>query len=384
MKVAFFSNSYLPYLSGITLSIKTLKDELRALGHQVRDLGTESADPCDYPDYAAAVARAVAAGTADLGVLACKTGIGMSIAANKVPGIRAAACHSALEARLSRGHNDSNVLCVGGGTLGADEILAFSPWQAHQVSIAFLAVVSLQWLVQMNADGTGYLAQRSMACRSDRDARTAAVVFTVAQILLRSLLWLPIAVGLLVLFPPDPSLAPGLVVAEREATFVTGIHRLLPVGLLGLMLTAMLAALASTVDTHLNWGASYLTNDLYKRFYCSWRGRTPTDRTLVWVARGSNALILLTSLLIMTQLSSIQMAWQASLLLGAGLGVLLVLRWLWWRITAWGEVAALASSTVLAPILIAVFPAKHEALRLLIMAVVATTAGIATSLSHLC
>jgi SSS family solute:Na+ symporter len=274
-------------------------------------------------------------------------------------------------------------LCAGGGCvkgLSADEILAFTPSRARDPGLAFLAVIALQWLVQINADGTGYLAQRSMACRSDRDARTAAVVFTVAQVVFRSLLWLPIALGLLVLFPPDAAVAPQLTVAAREATFVIGIQRLLPVGLLGLMLTAMLAALASTVDTHLNWGASYVTNDLYRRFYCAWRGKTPAARTLVWVARGSNAVILALSLVIMTQLSSIQVAWQASLLLGAGMGVLLVLRWLWWRITAWGEVAAVGVSLLLAPILIAVFPTQREALLLLVMALVATTAGVTASL----
>ena len=154
-----------------------------------------------------------------------------------------------------------------------------------------LLLFGLQWLIQINADGTGYLAQRSMACRSDADARTAAVVFTFTQVLLRSLLWIPLGLGLLVLFPPDPDLAPGagLLQADREATYVRGMAELLPAGVKGLMLTGMLAALASTVDTHLNWGASYWTNDLYSGSsassgsagsraaarWCGWRaGRT--------------------------------------------------------------------------------------------------------------
>jgi len=97
---------------------RRIVEHLRGLGCDVMDLGTDSAAPTDYPDYARAVARAVARGEASRGVLACKTGIGMSIAANKVPGVRAAVCHNALEARLSRAHNDANVLCVGGGLLG--------------------------------------------------------------------------------------------------------------------------------------------------------------------------------------------------------------------------------------------------------------------------
>ncbi len=234
----------------------------------------------------------------------------------------------------------------------------------------------------MNADGTGYLAQRSMACRSDADAKRAAVVFTGIQILLRSLLWLPLALALLVIFPPDASLTGAALVADREVTFVRGIAELLPVGVRGLLLAAMLAALASTIDTHLNWGASYWTNDLYKRFYCeAWRRRPASDASLVVVARCSNVAILAISLAIMTQLSSIQRAWQLSLLLGAGMGVLLVLRWLWWRINAWGELGAIMASLALAPILLLTIPADREALRLLTMALGATGAGVAASLA---
>jgi len=270
---------------------------------------------------------------------------------------------------------------VGGpGGLSADELLAFTPSRARDASFVVLAVFGLQWLVQMNADGTGYLAQRTMACRSERDARRAALVFSTAQILLRSFLWLPIGLGLLLLLPPDPALPAEALRAEREASFVRGIEAL-PPGLLGLMLTAMLAALASTIDTHLNWGASYWAHDLYGRFWCrGWRGREPGGRSLVWAARLSTLLILGVALAIMTQLSSIQRAWQTSLLLGAGTGVVLVLRWVWWRITARGELAAILASMVLAPLLLAALPPQQEALRLLLMAAGATAAGVAASL----
>jgi hypothetical protein len=101
---------------------------------------------------------------------------------------------------------------------------------------------------------------------------------------------------------------------------------------------------------------------------------------LVWVARLSNLLILAVALAIMTQLSSIQVAWQISLLLGAGMGVPLVLRWFWWRFTAWGEIGAIAASALLAPLLLALLPDRHEALRLLLMAIGATGIGVALSL----
>ncbi len=90
-----------------------LVGHLRSLGHEVVDFGTDSAEPCDYPDYAARVARAVAAGDCEKGILVCGTGIGMAIAANKIKGIRAASCESVAAARYSGTHNAANVLCLG-------------------------------------------------------------------------------------------------------------------------------------------------------------------------------------------------------------------------------------------------------------------------------
>ncbi len=91
---------------------------LEAEGHEVHDFGTHSEDSVDYPDIAGPVARAVAAGACDRGILICGTGIGMSIAANKVQGVRAAVCHEAYTARMARAHNDANILCMGGRVLG--------------------------------------------------------------------------------------------------------------------------------------------------------------------------------------------------------------------------------------------------------------------------
>jgi len=269
---------------------------------------------------------------------------------------------------------------AGGGPGGIlpDEILAFTPGRGKDVTLTALSLLGLLWLINHVSDGTGYLAQRAMACRSDRDAKTAAVVFTFTQVLVRSLLWLPLGIGLLVLFPPAPGLAPDLMQADREATYVRGMAELLPPGVMGLMLTGMLAALASTVDTHLNWGASYWTNDIYKRFICqAWLKTAPSGRSLVWVARGANVFILVIALAIMTQLTSINQAWQISLLFGAGLGVVQVLRWVWWRMNAWAEISAMLVSLVVAPFLIIYFDDDQQALRLLLMATVATTAALA-------
>ncbi|MDE2165464.1 MAG: ribose 5-phosphate isomerase B [Alphaproteobacteria bacterium] len=97
-----------------------LLPELRALGFDVLDLGTESREPVDYPDFAAAVARSIEEGRARWGVLICGTGIGMSMAANRHRGVRAALVHDGLTARLGRQHNDANVLVLGGRVLGPE------------------------------------------------------------------------------------------------------------------------------------------------------------------------------------------------------------------------------------------------------------------------
>ncbi len=101
-----------------------LKDQLaahlRAAGHAVVDLGTHDGERVDYPDFGAAVGRAVAGGDADLGVCVCGSGIGIAIAANKVPGVRAATVHDVTSAHLAREHNDANVMCVGERLTGVE------------------------------------------------------------------------------------------------------------------------------------------------------------------------------------------------------------------------------------------------------------------------
>ena len=229
----------------------------------------------------------------------------------------------------------------------------------------------------MNSDGTGYLAQRSLACRSDLDARIAAVVFTWLQIVVRSVLWLIIGVGLLVLYPfSDDQASTEDFEASREILFVTGIQEMLPPGVTGLMLVGLLAALASTIDTHLNWGASYWSRDIYDRLICQeWLQRQAGDTESVVVARLSGALILVLALVIMTHLDSIQQAWQISLTFGAGMGSVLVLRWLWERINLYSELAAIAVSIIAAPLLIAT--TDTEWIRLGTVALSSTTAAIA-------
>ncbi|WP_198372709.1 ribose 5-phosphate isomerase B [Roseomonas rosulenta] len=108
--------------AGLPLKL-ALKAALEAEGHTVIDLGTHGAESVDYPDYAAKVARAVAAGQAPFGVLVCGSGIGMAIAANRHTGIRAAVLHDSTEARLTRAHNDANIACFGARTIGVETAL---------------------------------------------------------------------------------------------------------------------------------------------------------------------------------------------------------------------------------------------------------------------
>ena len=267
----------------------------------------------------------------------------------------------------------------GSGT--ADKLLSFGP-PGGEMLMPFLIIIGIQWFFQMNSDGTGYLAQRTMACATDKDARIAALVFTWMQVLVRSLIWLVIGVGLLVIYPFTPEAASGdQFVAARELLFVTGIDDLLPIGIRGLMLTGLLAALASTIDTHLNWGASYWSNDVYNRLICNhWLKREPKNRELVLVARLSSVIILIIALIIMANLGSIQTTWFISLLFGAGIGSVLVMRWLWERINLHSELAAMAISLVLAPILLVATNAgwirDEEWIRLSLMALFSTVAAV--------
>ena len=276
---------------------------------------------------------------------------------------------------------DRVVLLYGADT--ADRMLSFTP-TIEGALMPFLVIMGLQWLFQMNSDGTGYLAQRCMACASDRDARIAATVFAWLQILGRSLVWLVIGVGLLVLYPFTPAeTAEPAFAASRERTFLAGISDHLPVGVRGLMVTALVAALASTIDTHLNWGSSYLTNDVYKRFVCqSWLRREPASAELVFVARATSVLVLLAGCLVAANLDSIQQGWRISLLFGAGIGAVLILRWLWERINIQSEFAAMAIAIVAGPILLWTFPGDEmEWLRLGTMVLVSTTGTVVVALA---
>lgn len=237
----------------------------------------------------------------------------------------------------------------------AEELLSFVP-AGQGVLFAFLLFMSMVWLFQMNSDGTGYLAQRAMSARSERDAKASGIVFAWLQIFLRSLPWLLIGAALLVAYPftPEEAASAGFT-GRREQLFVQAVRDYMPAGygILGILLVSLLAALASTLDSHLNWGASYFSNDIYKRLICqAWLGREPRGRELVLVARLSNVVVIAIAILIIPMLGSIREAWFISLTLGAGVGSVLVLRWVWERINLWSEIAAMGTSLLVAPVLL--------------------------------
>jgi len=202
----------------------------------------------------------------------------------------------------------------------------------------FLVFVTLMWWASHNADGGGYLIQRMAAARDEKHARAATLWYVVANNALRYWPWIVTALASLVLLPQLPE------GRSSEAAYPLLMLEVLGPGLLGLVLVSFVAAFMSTIDTHLNWGASYLVNDIYLRFV---RPRAGADEA-VKVAKLCVLLLMVCALVVAFKMTSIGKAWLFVWAMGAGIGPVLVLRWFWWRINAWSEIAALAMSVVLA------------------------------------
>jgi len=229
------------------------------------------------------------------------------------------------------------------GEAGAGEILSFFPpaEAGAQMLLIYLFVV---WWAQHHADGGGYIAQRLVAAASPRDARRGMLWFTWANYVLRPWPWILVGLVGLVLFPrgmeaPAGSLA-ARIVADREAAYALLMREMLPAGLLGLALAGLLSAFMSTVDTHFNWGTSYLINDIYARFVRPGAGR----REVILASRAAVLAMTLGSLAVAARIGSIEWAWKFNVSMGAGLGLPVLLRWLWWRANAWTEVAGMAAA----------------------------------------
>ncbi|MDY0001849.1 MAG: sodium:solute symporter family protein [Polyangia bacterium] len=205
----------------------------------------------------------------------------------------------------------------------------------------FLVLVTVMWWANHNADGGGALMQRSAAAKDERHALWAAFWFSLLHYSVRAWPWILVALATLILVP---SLPEG---AGEGSAYPRLMAELLPAGLRGLLVAAFMAAFMSTIDTHLNWGASYLVRDLYVRRL---RPEASEKHALV-AARLATALLMVLAALASFFVTSISGAWEFVWSLGAGLGPVLILRWFWWRVNAWSELVALGSSLVLALIL---------------------------------
>ena len=196
---------------------------------------------------------------------------------------------------------------------------------------AFAAFFGLQWYSSWypgsEPGGGGYVAQRMLASRSEKDSVLATLWFTVAHYCVRPWPWIIVALVALVLYPDLEVSREGYVLVMRET---------LPPGILGLLFAAFLAAFMSTISTQLNWGASYLVNDGYRRFVA----RDRDERHYVFISRLITFGLAVFGFFVATQLNSVSGAWGLILSASAGLGVVLILRWYWWRINAWSELTA--------------------------------------------
>ena len=204
------------------------------------------------------------------------------------------------------------------------------------------------WYPGSEPGGGGYIAQRMLSARSEREAIGATLLFNVAHYALRPWPWIVIALASLVVFPDlaslqtrFPDIDPGIV--QNDLAYFAMLTYL-PTGLLGLVIASLIAAYMSTISTHLNWGSSYLVNDFYKRFI----NPQANERELVRAGRLSTVLLMVLSAILALFLSNALQAFNILLSIGAGTGLIFILRWFWWRINAYTEIAGMVISFVVA------------------------------------
>jgi solute:Na+ symporter, SSS family len=221
----------------------------------------------------------------------------------------------------------------------AEAALSFMPavGAAWMPLTAFLAYLAVQWWATSypgaEPGGGGYVAQRIFSARTERDGQLATLWFNIAHYAVRPWPWILTALSVVVLYPDLASPGDG---------YVHAVVDLLPAGLTGLLLAAFAAAYMSTISTQLNWGASYLVNDLWLRFV---QPDTPPRRAVL-LSRLATVLLFLLSGGVTAMLGTIEGAWRILIALGAGTGLVYILRWYWWRINAWSEISAMVAALV--------------------------------------
>jgi len=204
------------------------------------------------------------------------------------------------------------------------------------------------WYPGAEPGGGSYIAQRMLAARSERDAMAGPLLFNVAHYALRSWPWIIVALSSMLVYPTLADIArtfpyvdPRLIGHDMA---YPAMLRFLPAGFMGLMIAGLLAAYISTISTQLNWGTSYLVHDLYRRFL-----RPGADeRHYVRAGRITTVLLMAVAAAFTFALESARQTFDLLLSIGAGTGLLYLLRWFWWRINAWSEIAAMAGSFLIA------------------------------------
>jgi solute:Na+ symporter, SSS family len=265
-----------------------------------------------------------------------------------------------------------------GGISGLKESLAHSEWVFDylpvvgsesiatdaagilQMSIvAVVAYLGVQWWASWypgaEPGGGGYVAQRMMSAKDEKNSLLATLWFQIAHFAIRPWPWIIVALAALVMYPDA---------TDKGATYVMVIRDLLPSGLLGLLLAAFFAAYMSTMASQTVWGTSYIVNDLYKPFIKP----GADEKYYVKISRITTFLLILFSLVITTQFDRISDAWRFILACSGGIGLVLLLRWFWWRINAWSEIAAMIAPYAIYPILAFHYKLDFEPTLLIIVA----------------
>ena len=204
------------------------------------------------------------------------------------------------------------------------------------------------WYPGAEPGGGGYIAQRMLAAKDEKHATWATLFFNFAHYALRPWPWIIIALASILIFPGIEDLKaafPGLPDDYyKDDLAYPAMLTFLPAGLLGLVLASLISAFMSTISTHLNWGSSYVVNDFYKRFI----DKEAPEKKLVLVGRISTAVMMLLAVSLSIVLEEAKEAFDLILQIGAGTGLLFIMRWFWKAINPWSEIAAMAISFLIA------------------------------------
>jgi len=206
----------------------------------------------------------------------------------------------------------------------------------------FLGLVLMQWWAWKNTDGGGVIVQRLVSCKDERQAMLSILWFNIAHYCVRAWPWILTALASLVLIPNEllQTIQDGQALVDHELAYPRLITQLLPAGWRGMMVASFFAAFLSTISTHLNWGASYLVHDGYKRFL----NRRASEGHYLTVSRLITVGLAVGAMAVAFHIHSIGQAFTWILHLTAGIGPVYLLRWFWWRINPWSEMSAMVVS----------------------------------------